>query len=598
MTTPLILKRTQAAIHAHRFPDLRFWIGFFLLNTLLFLPTYLFNRLDTHLLPSAGDDWVTTWFVWRNNLDVLRLHVEWVAVVALWITFGRMRRGRLGRWFRAVTLALYLIAVIYAVYEASMRAMYQLDPNFYGQLPLFRDGIEFVLVSLQIPAWVYVAATVALIVVVWVLARLYLAVISPEAARLSVWTRGGIWLLLGWGVVVAFMLGGRLASPKTAVNSLTVKLVQNITASAELYRQVQSFDPSQPQAVYDFTDQILLRKPNIYLIFVESYGSVLYKRDDWRERYTDMMTAYTARLAADGWYAATALSESPTWGGGSWMAYTSALFGLRIDSQPQYLALFEAYQEEAYPDFGHYLQDQGYNYTRLSSIVSDLEDVDWGAYEQFYGTDRWLNFDDLAYDGPVYGWGPAPPDQYALNFVRENVMTKSAEPQLLFFITQNSHYPWAPLPQIVKDYRAYLTGEFGQVVTDFDPTALPNVRMRENYMQSIEYEMTVLFDFIRETGDEDALFVLIGDHQPQRVSKRLDGFDTPLHILSRDPALIDALGTYGLEPGLLVAEPEPALHHEGLYSLLMNLLLGEYGSGVKVPPPYRPNGMTMQDDIQ
>ncbi len=93
---------------------------------------------------------------------------------------------------------------------------------------------------------------------------------------------------------------------------------------------------------------------------MESYGSVLYKRPDWRPAYEALLGELQQELAGGGWHVATALSESPTWGGGSWMAYTSALFGLRIDSHPEYLSLLDEYQEVAYPDLGRYLQSQGY----------------------------------------------------------------------------------------------------------------------------------------------------------------------------------------------------------------------------------------------
>jgi hypothetical protein len=117
--------------------------------------------------------------------------------------------------------------------------------------------------------------------------------------------------------------------------------------------------------------------------------------------------------------------------------------------------------------------------------------------------------------------------------------------------------------------------------------------LRASYIRSIEYELDVLFDFIRSTDAEDAIFVLIGDHQPQRVARREDGFDTPVHIISRDADLIAALDEFGFESGLLVAEPEPKLRHEGVYSLLMRALLTQYGSGVKTPPAYLSAGLPL-----
>jgi hypothetical protein len=48
-----------------------------------------------------------------------------------------------------------------------------------------------------------------------------------------------------------------------------------------------------------------------------------------------------------------------------------------------------------------------------------------------------------------------------------------------------------------------------------------------------------LTDFILRIGDEKSIFVLIGDYQPQRVSRHSDGFDIPIHIISKDAAIVD-----------------------------------------------------------
>jgi hypothetical protein len=91
-------------------------------------------------------------------------------------------------------------------------------------------------------------------------------------------------------------------------------------------------------------------------------------------------------------------------------------------------------------------------------------------------------------------------------------------------------------------------------------------------------------------GDENSLFVLIGDHQPPQVSRRADGWETPVHIVSRDADLIDAFAEYGFGPGLEVQPVEPTLRHEGIYSLFMRVLLSQYGADQTSLPEYLPNG--------
>ena len=104
-----------------------------------------------------------------------------------------------------------------------------------------------------------------------------------------------------------------------------------------------------------------------------------------------------------------------------------------------------------------------------------------------------------------------------------------------------------------------------------------------------------------QTGDDESIYILIGDHQPQQVSRRNDSFDTPVHIISKDAALVDAFSAYNFVPGLLVpgaGEPAATMHHEGLYSMLVRVLVQQYGTGNKALPPYLPQGIPLENTIK
>ena len=166
---------------------------------------------------------------------------------------------------------------------------------------------------------------------------------------------------------------------------------KNLALSLKTYQDVAAFDDSQVRAAYNYTGYRLERKPNIYVIFVESYGSVLYKRSHFRPTYLSLLSQLEDQLDNAGYHAATALSESPTWGGGSWLAYTSTLFGLRIDNHPQYLALRNKYQiDGSYPSLGKTLQDQGYHFAWLSALDENLSEVAWAKYTRLLSADELL----------------------------------------------------------------------------------------------------------------------------------------------------------------------------------------------------------------
>ncbi len=597
-----MLKKPSTKQKNFHHPDLVFWACLLALNSLLFLPLYLFNRETTTFLPfQAGSltEIVQQLVVWRNNLDMFRLNAEIPLLTAFWVLVPWLRTPRKSRWFRRLFLAVYVAALSYYLYESIMLSLYQSDPVFYSHYRLVVDGLQMIAHSLKIPLSVYAIGLgglmVGLLLIGWLVRTLVGGIPVEQLSRGS--RIGLVALALVMGVYLLTQQTA-LASPKMVISSFGYKLQKNLQESVRVRRQVTHFDDTSLQTIYNYNGYTLLKKPNIYLIFVESYGSVLYRRPDYKDAYLALLAELEPQLQAAGWHAASTLSESPTWGGGSWMAYTSALFGLRVDTHPQYLALVDKYQSETYPDLGQFLQSQGYDTTWLSSISEELDEAKWQAYQNFHKADHWLHYSDLNYTGPHYGWGPAPPDQYALNFARETVINKSENPSFLFFITQNSHFPWVPLPEPASDWRS-----FNEMMGEPEIPPVPTHQAkRQNYLNAINYQLRFLTDYILQTGDEESIFILIGDHQPQQVSRRNDSFDTPLHIISKDAALVEAFLAYDFVPGLAVQDmatvtpPTATMRHEGLYSMVARVLVAQYGQGNKVLPPYFPNGIPLEKE--
>jgi hypothetical protein len=100
-------------------------------------------------------------------------------------------------------------------------------------------------------------------------------------------------------------------------------------------------------------------------------------------------------------------------------------------------------------------------------------------------------------------------------------------------------------------------------------------------------------DLITAEADENDIFVIVGDHQPARVARYEDGWDTPMHIISQNEALAEAFAEYGFVPGLTTRSREPAIHHEGFYSLFMRVLLKQFGQNPGDLPPYWPDGIPL-----
>ncbi|HFC08537.1 MAG TPA: hypothetical protein ENJ54_01595 [Chloroflexi bacterium] len=559
-----------------------FWLAFLGGNLVLFAPMYILTAQGSAFFPSLHS-WAALQA--RENYDLWRLGLEWVLLFAVWVAFPRLWTVRGRRAFRWAAFALLLVFLIYQIYEAVDVALYHNTPNFYNDWAFLGGGIGFVLDSLTLPWWAYPAGVVGLIVAVWLIYQIATTPFTRVVPnRLHPLTRGGILVLAAAALAFTVAFPAEAATPEGEVASLSLKLAANIRQARLTQERVQAMQQVSPYKVYDYRRYTLAEHPNVYLFFLESYGSVLINDPVFHSRYEALMDAVQQELSAAGWHMASGLSRSPVWGGGSWMAYTSALCGVRIAQQPQYLTLKYSFQNTPYPNLGRYMQSQGYRFTWVVPIDRELSAYLWKTNRRFYGPDVWLTFSDLNYHGPEYSWGPSPPDQYTLGFLRAWLAKQPPKPNFVFFLTQNTHYPFAPVPPIVKDWR-----ELNDPNIDH-PDARPKPRAVEAYMEAVTYDWQVLADFIRTAGKND-VFILVGDHQPPAVSGPWDGYETIMHVIARDPAFVESFTTYGLVPGMLPDPHAAPLHHEGLYSLLVRQLVARWGTNPNDLPAYHPQGI-------
>ncbi|MEM7119598.1 MAG: sulfatase-like hydrolase/transferase [Chloroflexota bacterium] len=533
-------------------------------------------------------DVLQSFFIERDNLDFFRFNLEWLLLLLPWVFFKSLRN----RFYALLVAVVYLVQLLYSTYEGFIRSYYLLDPTLFNDYFLFNDMTGYVLNNLQISWGIYgllaVLIIAFLVFLFWAIWRL---VLYLPTEQFSAATRIMMVILVAAILLVTFNVGTAIAEPQTAVNSLTLKIWQNNGRSRQAASRANRFDSDNLQTTYQFTTSTLNHRPNIYLIFIESYGSVLYKRRDFNTSYLLMQNELEKRLRQGKWHIASTRSEAPTWGGASWVSYTSAIVGASLESHAEFLAILNQYDDTPFPHLLNYLNSQGYFNLRISSISRELDDTQLSQYKDFYGFDDWLRYSDLDYSGPLYGWGPAVPDQYALNYANDFFERTTDAPHLFFYITQNSHYPWFPLPDIATDWRT---------INDLPPAPpaplhrVPHELLRERYLESIRYELTSFVDFILTEGDENDIFVLIGDHQPARVARRADGWDTPLHIISKDQAFIDSFENYAFRLKMATNGMESTIHHEGFYSVFMRVLLEQYGTEDAVLPEFHPTGFELE----
>ena len=558
-----------------------FWCSLIALNCVLFLPSVLLVADSASLLlPTDGVGPVTGFLALQHGaMGLFQVNVEFVVLAALWVNVG----NRLGRYGWSVIVAVYLPLLAYQTYEGVVTNLYHEEPNFLNHYYIVRDGLPFLLRNLSLPLHLWLGMIGVAVGFSWFLVQMLRWLQDASATRrLGSGTRLTVSTLATTTLIAALWFQPAHTDTAAIVNSTVMNVQRNIAGSLALHRVVADITSMSGEGSgLMVNEQSPIARPNIYLIFIESYGSVLYARSDFDDAYRALLAQLEADLTEGGWRIASGMSESPTWGGGSWLAYTSALFGLRIDSQPQYLELVERFgvENSKPPNLSHFLKQHGYTTVWLSSLSDELTDNKREQYRNFYDIDTWLGYRDLNYVGAEYGWGPAPPDQYALEFARGHHMASATQSVFLFFITQNSHYPWMT-PPLVDDWTALnVTPSAAQAAPQAESS---HQQLRMAYLDAVGYELRMLTQSILNTQDEDALFILIGDHQPPRVSRKGDSFNTPLHIITRDTALYQSITGQGLQDGLAPPDGEAAFRHEELYPLVVNLLFHgseQIGSG-------------------
>jgi hypothetical protein len=187
-----------------------------------------------------------------------------------------------------------------------------------------------------------------------------------------------------------------------------------------------------------------------------------------------------------------------------------------------------------------------------------------------YGFDTVYGAKQLDYRGPSFGWWTIP-DQFSLYHVHQNeVAQPHRKPLLIFFPTITSHAPFAPVAPYQEDWTELGEAPFAQVDVIAPSLLLIDMSpLGPAYVHSVRYNLQVLKGYLQTLAPSNALFLVLGDHQPPAVvSGSQASWDVPVHVISKDSQLIHAFHRAGFQPGFI-----PGKNTWGSIDLLNPLLL-------------------------
>ncbi len=567
-------------------PEVSAWALFIFMNCLLFLPRYLLAAGSSRFFPltdfTTGDDYARLKSIFiRDNADLFRLSVDlFIIVILAWVFRKRINVRRFGM----IAGLYYFIMLIYLVYSDVMFNLYHVKPIIYNDLYLLGLGIRNL-------GRYYILKSVGIILVAAIL--LWFSVEAMKwliryvtGVRFGILTKG-IVIFISFLLMVNVLKSGTTFDPKQTFQMTFASIADNLVLSENARRNLRHFDFDRLIKMNNYDHYRLTVKPDIYLIFFESYGKILYENQQLSPAYFQCLHHCDSLLAGAGWHCTSDFSVSPVSGGGSWISYTSFLYGFDVKNQGTYLGLLRNPEVTDYTHLINYFRHQGYYSYRLNAMnEQEGPEVQLDLYGRFYGIDQWINYDDFGYTGKLYGFGPSPPDQFSLGYARQVMETNHKKPRIFFFINQNSHNPFQCPAALSDDWRA-LNGGYVHVVQRSTFFKRPSAA---DYRKAITYDLGCFTRFILQSDDPSALFVIIGDHQPPVLSTTKDDFETPVHIISRDTLLLRGFSPYGFTRGFQIGPQARAVRHEAMYSILMREILRRYGENPGQLPDYLPEG--------
>lgn len=457
------------------------------------------------------------------------------------------------RWMLATLLALG------AIFKCTDMATYKVfarpfNPVFDGYL--FINGMNLLQGTLGKFSAVVIAILLALVVIAivivafWVLGRVQSLLCMSVKRSAALLVSGFIlWLLL-------FLLGSTRASLPfyQHLSTHARDIVATITDIQSFKHQLEDTDNQIPVNENLLS---LLQDKDVLVIFVESYGRTVLDNPEYAPHIRPLLEGTSKTLMEKSFVARSGFLTSPTVGGLSWLAHGTAMSGLWIDNQIRYNSLMISEQ----PSLNRLFNRAGWRTVAVMPAIT----MEWPE-GNYYGYDHIYHAHNLGYLGKPFNWVTMP-DQYTLAaFHARELAQTSRRPVMAEIALISSHAPWTPVPQLIDWHSVGDGSVFNAQATSGDsPETVwkDNARIRLQFRLSIEYALQTIASYLTTYGNDNTVVLVLGDHQPAPIvtgdntDLNRGARDVPIHLIARDPEVINAVAQWQWTPGMLPADHAP-----------------------------------------
>ncbi len=492
-----------------------------------------------------------------------RLPLEWPLIALLVL----ISRGWLRRTIVFVSGFIVFLVLLLKVADIGVQSAFQRQFNPYLDLKMLTDGWN--LISGTIGTAAAVVALICGALLILLVAALFLKSLKwmTQALQRLRHLLAGTFALVTAASGCLLLLGAPQVTFATpAYLSSRLDLIVRSVADMRVFEKelAKGIGPQNGQNLFQ-----AVKGKDIYVIFVESYGRSAVEDPQYKDVTSPRLAAIEKQIQAVGLQSASGWITSPTVGGLSWLAHGTLLSGLWVDSQARYDRLIISRQ----PSLNRLFSEAGWHSVAVMPAIT----MAWPE-ANYFGYDQILAASDLDYRGKPFNWVTMP-DQYTLSALdrlaikpaHERGQNVMAEIALI-----SSHAPWTPVPKLIDWNEVGDGSAFDEQATSGDPPSVvwanPD-RVRRQYIQTIDYSLATLGDFMARQG-RGAIYIILGDHQPASIITGPGASRAvPVHIVADDAKLLTPFLEAGFTDGMTVsgARGEPRMDE------LRSLLLGAFG---------------------
>ncbi len=459
--------------------------------------------------------------------------------------------GRLAPLLRALVAAVLALGIILRVSDIVAYQVFSRAFNPVFDAYLLGHGLGFLRSSFgSVGALLAAVLAVGLVLLIGLLAhavlRRYRAVLLLAPQRSLVLLCSG---LLLWSALA-------LAEWPRASRYFTDQLLKHVNNTRASVLDLRDFRAHVNEDAWAAApgDTLLgrLAGKDVLVVFIESYGRILLDGPDYAAPFRATLERATQTLAGAGFEARSAFLTSPTVGGISWLAHGTALSGLWIDSQVRYDSLMLSER----PSLVRLFQRAGWRTVGvMPAITMAWPEGDYFGYDQLYSAP------ELDYRGLPFNYVTMP-DQFTLARFQQWERERAGRgPVMAEIALLSSHAPWTPVPRLI-DWASVGDGSIfsAQASSGDAPEVVwqDQARVMRHYRESAEYVVQTLASYVETFGDENLVMLILGDHQPMPfVTGNTENRDVLVHLVARDPAVLEAVAGWEWSPGMLPGAGAP-----------------------------------------